>query len=344
MNSEIYTGTNRIYKTRRAKKRRGSILPAAVLAAAVLLLCAGYFFFRDRGFRNPYVLASRSAALVTEERNPVRAAAFASDLCVVKDTADHDSSIAADSGILCSGDGGTALYAKNVFAKMNPASTTKIMTCLIALEKGKLTDTVSIGDEIVMKESGVSMAGLKIGDRLTMEQLLYGLMLPSGADCANAVAVHISGSIPAFAELMNARAKEIGATGTHFTNAEGLTDDQHYTTAYDMYLILHEAMKNETFRKITSTRSYKADFTGTDGNPASLSWTNTNLYITGKDKEPEGLTPVGGKTGTTLAAGSCLALASRTKSGASYLSVIFHAPKREVLYENMTALLEKIAQ
>ena len=118
---------------------------------------------------------------------------------------------------------------------MNPASTTKIMTAILALKYGNLSDSVTVGNEVVITEPGASLAKIKPGDTLTMEQLVYGLMLPSGNDAANAIAIHMAGSIDAFVEMMNKEAKEIGAVDTHFVNANGLTNPDHYTSAYDLY-------------------------------------------------------------------------------------------------------------
>src|SRR5699024_3631243 len=146
--------------------------------------------------------------------------------------------------------GGTALFQKNALQQMNPASTTKIMTALLALKYGNLSDLVTVTDAAVITETGSSMAGILPGDKLTLEQLLYGLMMPYGNDAANAIAVHIAGSVEAFADMMNEEAWRIGATGTHFVNANGLTAEGHYTTAYDLYLMFHEALGYETFRDI----------------------------------------------------------------------------------------------
>ena len=110
---------------------------------------------------------------------------------------------------------------------------------------GNLDDMVTVPQESVITESGSSMAGVVPGDKLTLEQLLYGLLIPSGNDAANAIAVHMGGSIEGFVEMMNEEAARIGATGTHFANANGLTNEDHYMTAYDLYLMFHEALKYE---------------------------------------------------------------------------------------------------
>ena len=164
---------------------------------------------------------------------------------------------------------GQVMYSKNAFERLYPASITKVMTALIAIKYGDLTDTVTVTEDAVITEAGATLAGIHPGDQLTMEQLLYGLMLPSGNDAGAAIAVHMAGSIDAFAELMNREAQKLGATGTHFMNPHGLTNADHYTTAYDLYLIFNEALKQPEFRKVTGTTSYTADYTDGSGNPVS---------------------------------------------------------------------------
>lgn len=175
-----------------------------------------------------------------------------------------------------------------------------------------------------------------------MEQLLYGLMLPSGNDAGAAIAVHMSGSISDFADLMNREARAIGATDTHFVNPHGLHDEQHYTTAYDLYLIFQEAMKEPVFRQIVGTGTYKADYVDAQGEAKSQIWNNSNQYLTGQQAMPEGLSMLGGKTGTTKAAGSCLIVESKDEQGQEYISVILKSENRQTLYQDMTNIIQKI--
>ena len=140
------------------------------------------------------------------------------------------------------------------------ASTTKIMTGLLACESGKLDKTVKVSPFASGTEG--SSLWLKIGEKLTLEELTYGLMLKSGNDAAVAIAEYLGGSVDAFALLMNKRAREIGAVNTNFKNPHGLDSDGHYTTAYDLALIAREAMKNDTFRKIVSTKTYSIPMEG----------------------------------------------------------------------------------
>jgi len=151
--------------------------------------------------------------------------------------------------------GGQVLYSKNADQKMYPASTTKIMTALVALEKSSLADMVTVSERAA--KVGGTRIGLQPGEQVKMEHLLYMLMLSSANDAAVAIAEHVGGSVPGFADMMNARAREIGARHTHFVNPNGMPDEDHYTTARDLALISRAAMQNETFRRIVSTVNYK---------------------------------------------------------------------------------------
>ena len=131
-----------------------------------------------------------------------------------------DETLTAESAGVFPLDGGNAVFAQDVFERRNPASTTKVMTALIALKFGNLDDVVTVPQESVITESGSSMAGVVPGDKLTLEQLLYGLLIPSGNDAANAIAVHMGGSIEGFVKMMNEEAVQIGATGTHFCECQ----------------------------------------------------------------------------------------------------------------------------
>lgn len=268
---------------------------------------------------------------------------FASDLCVISgETQDGDSSLTAEAGALFNVSDGTVLYSKNAYEKLYPASTTKVMTAILLLEEGNLSDQVKVTEDAVITESGATLAGIKPGDVLSMEQLLYGLMMPSGNDAANAIAVHMDGSLDAFVDRMNEKAIELGATQTHFMNSNGLNNEEHYTTAYDLYLIFNEALKIPKFKEVIATPSYTADYVNAAGEAVTKTWTTGNQYQKGDITTPSGLTVLGGKTGTTQAAGYCLIMASDDSQGKEYISVILKAGSRTDLYGNMTQIISKI--
>ena len=249
--------------------------------------------------------------------------------------------ISSESIILAGGDG--SLIASKVATKrMYPASTTKVMTALVALKYGNLTDEVTVTEDSVINEAGASLAGIHPGDVLTLDQLLYGLMLPSGNDAANAIAVHVGGSVENFVKMMNEEAKRIGAVDTNFVNSNGLSDENHYTTAYDLYLIFNEALKDPRFANYAGCASYNVTYTAADGSQVTKNWRNGNRYITGQVAAPYGVAVEAGKTGTTLAAGSCLVIRSENDKGNRYISVVLKSKNRADLYDNMSKLLMKI--
>ena len=215
------------------------------------------------------------------------------------------------------------------------------MTALLALENGNMDDVVTVTDAVLITEPGASMCGIQPGDRISMRELMYGLLLPSGNDAANAIAVHLDGSVEAFAEHMNRRAWELGATSTHFMNPSGLNDDNHYTTAYDLYLIFREAMKQPLFREIIGTVAHDGVYTSAQGMPVLKKWENSNWYLAGKAQVPSGLTVLGGKTGTTKAAGSCLIMGEQDGSQREFISVVLKAADRPALYSDMTNIISK---
>ena len=164
--------------------------------------------------------------------------------------------IQAAAGIIMDLDSDTVLYAKNIDEKHYPASTTKIMTALVALENGKLDDVITCGEEVYDLEYDSSNIGLQVGEELSLKEMLYALMLASANDAANSIAVHYGGSLSGFADMMNAKAEELGCTNTHFTNPSGLHNDEHYTTARDLALIAEAAYENDTLLSIMSTKEY----------------------------------------------------------------------------------------
>ena len=292
-----------------------------------------------------YSFEAREQVLAAAEAGSDRAEAFAARLCVVEDEGRFDSSeVDAEAAAVFSIDDQMVIYSKNAYEQLYPASTTKVMTAILALKYGNLSDVVTVTDAAVITEAGASLANIKPGDQLTLEQLLYGLMLPSGNDAANAIAVHLAGSVDAFADRMNEEAERIGATGTHFVNPSGLNDPDHYTTAYDLYLMFNEALTYPKFREVISTSSYTANYLDGTGASVSQTWMVSNKYINGEEETPAGLKVLGGKTGTTQAAGNCLVMASTAENGDEYISVVMKAGSRPALYENMTNIIRKIVE
>ncbi len=203
--------------------------------------------------------------------------------------------IPAQAAILLEANTGTILYAKNIHEELYPASTTKIMTCLLAVENASLDDKITFSNDAVFSvpHDGSSI-GMDVGESITLEQALYGIMVGSANEVANAVGEHVSGSIDAFVDLMNDRAAELGCTNTHFNNTNGLQDNNHYTSAYDLAMIARAFFANEFLCKVGNTPRYH--FTPTSTQPDDFYLNNKHKLITG-EMSYEGI--LGGKTGYT---------------------------------------------
>ena len=331
----------RRYNRNRSRIRIGNILLILLLAA--VLGAAGFGVKKiidSTRLQNKYDEA-RYASVYTLDEDSALLDLFALDLCVVRQNS-SDPDYSAESGLVCSDGSMYADFSASSFVHMNPASTTKIMTALLALKYGNTDDLITVGEEAVIREEGASLAKIMPGDRLTLYQLLYGLLLPSGNDAANAIAVYVSGSVEKFIDLMNEEAAKLGCVDTHFRNAHGITEDNHYTSAYDLYLILNEAVKYDVFNDICCAKTYVCDYTNASGEPVTRSWNNANKYITEEVKAPEGLKILAGKTGTTMAAGNCLALAVTDENDKKHFSIVLKASGKDELYRNMNHILEKI--
>lgn len=240
-------------------------------------------------------------------------------------------------------DSNRILHEKSSNEKLYPASTTKIMTAILAIELGKMDDMVIIDEEIV-KLTGGSHIALDYNEEIKFEDLLNALLIASANDAALAIAKHISGSIEGFVDLMNAKAKELGAVNTNFVNPNGLHDDNHYTTAYDLYLISKYAMENEVFRTYISKSEYTIP--PTNKKPEARLIHTTNKFLYGNEKMDLGGTIVpiryngikGIKTGTTPEAQSCL-VSYAERDGKKLISVILKSDKTAV-YSDTVKLLD----
>ncbi len=236
------------------------------------------------------------------------------------------------------------LYANNIFEQLYPASTTKILTALIAIENCDLSDVVTVPAETAADSFATdeSTCGLQAGDQLTLEDLLHGMLLESGNDNAATIAYYIAGSTEEFAKMMNERAAKLYATQSHFVNANGLHDESHYSTVYDLYLIFNECIKHQEFLDIINKDSHSVEITNSDGSTRTEEWTPTNWYQTGYEAVPDGMTIVGGKTGTTDQAGNCLILLVKDDNGHSYITIVMGASTKSILYTDMSTLIGAI--
>lgn len=260
---------------------------------------------------------------------------FARDLCVgglVDIGTDTTDAWVAEGAGLFNKTTGEVRFAKNIYGQLYPASTTKILTAYIALKEGNLDDVVTVSEQAVDLESDSSNCGLLAGDQITLRDLLYGLMMPSGNDAANAIAEYISGDTVKFAAKMNEEAQRLGATASHFMNPHGLPDEEHYTSVYDLYLLFSAATEDERFCDLLRETSHTATYKQADGSEKSVEWKSTNRYFNGEAEAPDGFTVLGGKTGTTGAAGYCLVLLAKNQKGENLISIVMKADGRSNLY------------
>lgn len=233
---------------------------------------------------------------------------------------------------------GKILYEKNAYEKMYPASTTKILTAILVIENCNLDDMATVSHNAVYSlPPAYVTANLKEGEQISVGDLLYALMLPSANDAAIVLAEHVGGSVEVFSDMMNQKALEIGCKNTHFVNPNGMHNDEHYTTAYDLYLIADYAMKNETFRKYVTTTTYTLPTTNKYKNTDRICLT-TNEFLK-KSSKYYNANVIGIKTGTTTEAKNCL-ISAVEKDGVELISVTLHSDTNSERYTETQALFD----
>lgn len=252
--------------------------------------------------------------------------------------AQENLNIIGNGAILIDYDSGAVLYEKNMHEKLYPASTTKIMTAILAIEHGfqfdKMDDMVTVDPEVISLTYGSHIA-LDYDEQMSFEDLLHALMIASANDAALALGKHVAGSIEGFVEMMNQKAKELGALNTNFANPNGLHDDNHYTTAYDLSLIAQYAMANDYFRELSSKSSYTIEPTNKKTEPRYLYSTNSFFYgnntinLNGRTVPIKYDGVIAGKTGYTGDAGNCLVTLAERNSQ-KLLTVVLKSNGTEV--------------
>lgn len=242
--------------------------------------------------------------------------------------------ILSGSAVVMEAETGTVLYDRNMNQRAYPASITKILTAVLAVENCAMNEMVEFSNDAVFSvPRDSSHIAIVPGEFLSVENCLYGLLLASANEVANALAEHISGSMDGFVELMNQRAAELGAVGTHFSNTNGLPDEEHYTTCYDMAMISRAAVGNETFIKIDSTTSYMIPPTNLQVEARPVNSLHP-LLINGS-RHYDGC--FGGKTGYTSVAGNTLVTFAK-RNGVTLICVVMQSDAQNI-YEDSTALL-----
>lgn len=228
--------------------------------------------------------------------------------------------------VLIEKNSGTVLYEKNAKQKLYPASTTKILTAIIAIEKCDLNEkAVASKEAIYTVPSGYAIANIQVGESFTIEQLLDVMLVHSANEAANVIAEHISGSMEEFAKLMNEKARQIGCQNSNFVNSNGIQNENHYSTAYDMALIAKYCMKNDKFREIISIQ--KCELPTTEIYTEKRTFKNNNSLIDKNDKYYYEYC-IGGKTGYTKEAKNCLVAMSK-KDDMELISVVLKGENTE---------------
>ena len=275
-------------------------------------------------------VSSDAAAEDTAEESPQEAIV----------SADPSFSVAAKAALLIDLNTGRTVYEQDADVRVYPASLTKIMTCLIALENGNLSDVITVDESALAGlDQDSSVVGLQVGEQITLENLLYCMMVHSGNDAANVVAEYIAGSVADFVRMMNERAYALGCKDTHFNNPHGLHDESHYTTARDLAIITQAALKSENFCQIVDTAEYVIPESAT-GKEHKLKTTNLLIYeSTGNSLYYPRATGV--KTGYTSAAGRCL-IATAEDDGIRFLSVLCGA--KTTIQESGDLLMESFPE
>lgn len=366
--SENAPAFDRLRDRRRAKRRRVLRVVLTLLVCAALLGGAAYYAHRQivKPYLDTPVTSGRTDAPsepeVTvsetpaqepapeplpepepepkpepEPEQPALTLAQASE-----ETKTLDLELYSSSAVLVDVQTGAVLAEKNMDEKIYPASMTKVMTLLVAAENlpdldAAFTMTQAIIDPLYL--AGASMAGYVNGETVTMRDLLYGAVVPSGAEATEALAQAVAGGEEAFVAMMNEKAAALGLTNTHFMNTSGLHDENHYSTVREIALILQAAMENETCAEILSAENYRAS--ETEQHPDGLAMTNKFLYRVHHEYALGGAEITAAKTGYTAEAMNCCASAGKTPDGRSVICVTANAWTGEFCIEDHIALYTK---
>lgn len=318
---------------------------AVIYYILLMLLAIGsvtFFIVKNVKFDNPYDMETINNIEVSKSLHTISYKGYQSEYAVIPDGNDvspENFSEDTYAALLVDNTNKEALVSYNSLRRIYPASTTKLMTAIVvcdALYKGEISldDQITLQHDTSITEEGALVSQLKSGCTITVRNLLYGLLMKSYNDFAVILAEYVGGSEAEFANRMNAKAYEIGATGSHFVNPHGLHDDNHYITAYDMYLILQEAEKYDIIREIDSYNSFTYSYTTADGQVLDDDITPTNQFLSGTYKLPSNITIDSWKTGTTKAAGNILAL-NVTIDNNSYSIFVADSVSQDDLYDKI---------
>lgn len=338
-------------KQNRRRKRAHLILVLMLLIIACLAGLVVYLYIRiSRDYDTPldYQVPAAEAADDYDPFNLETGESYADKLVVSDNNVNRDSVTLTGNNehmVLFNLETKEPLIATGIYEQSYPASLTKLMTAYCVRKYGDMDQMVTIKEEDLDLTEGAQASGLQAGDSLTVDKLLHIALVYSGNDAALALARTVSGSVSAFVDQMNKEAARIGMTGTHYVNPTGLHDDNHYTTPYDIYLIMN-TIQNEypELNEISQLPQYVVEYKTAAGQDASFVLYATDEYLSGLRQLPEGLTILQSKTGTTEQAGACLSLILQNSKGTPFVAIDMGAGDHELLYQDMTTLLKMIPQ
>ena len=291
----------------------------------------------------PYDLQQQNGAEKLSEFSQQTALPFAGDLITVEeDILPASCALPQEDckAILFDLENAEPIVAHNVYQKVYPASLTKMMTAILALENTSMNEMITMEESDFDLEEGAQVSSLEPGDKIQMDKLFHLLVIYSANDAAMAIARTIDGDEDAFVDRMNARAKELGMTGTFFTNPTGLHHEQMVTTPYDVYLMMRHAYSFQYYLNVSQMAEFTTEVTGENGMTRTVYHASTDEYLTKERTLPSGIRILASKTGTTDQAGSCLALVVQNEYGVPFVAIVMGAWTKDLLYGNMTALLQ----
>ena len=339
-----------IAKSRKQKKRRANKelikITAVLLSFLVIIFIIGItaiiFISNAKKMDMPVSYSSQNLVYGNVIDSDIQTTSgFAENLCVTTEDVGNNNISLQDNSIggLFNLDDKTIEFSSHLYDQVYPASITKIMTAILTEKYADMNDVVTITSEDLNLESGSQVVGFEVGDQVTVNELFHGLLIHSGNDAAMALARHVGGTVDNFVKMMNEEANNIGAFNTHFMNPSGLHHASHYTSVYDIYLMLNEAMSYPHFMEVMQLSVYNLTYTSDYGTEKSVNLDSTDHYLTKEVSAPKGVTVLGGKTGTTGLAGNCLALLSQNAYGEPHISIILRASTKTSLYDQMNQLL-----
>lgn len=317
-----------------------------------IILCISILFLsgcaKDTTVLKEFEIKNNSAISYITDSDLTKVPGFASDLAVVPyDTANSPNSekLYSEAALLVDVTTGEVLFQKNPHAKMYPASTTKVLTALCAIKYGDIYSTTKVTKEAVtFYEDNVVICDYRVGDEIPFDIALHGSLMASGNDAAGVLASFAADNLTAFSDLMNAEAKALGATNSHFVNPHGLYNDDHYSTAYDIYLIYKEAIKYDYFLEAIGCKAYSNSFVrttkwGTYQIP--VSYTSSVPFFAGRAVAPDYIEIMGGKSGYTEVAKRSYVLHARA-NGHDYICVVMKSDSYDYMCEDLMYLLTYI--